>query len=360
MKKIKSKLNLFVLSLFGAVALGGCANTIEPPIKPPKDPRQYTFTIDTLVPPETPQTVMMAMWGTSRNNLYIVGHNAGFGRSMYHYDGQKWSGVGLKLGEGGTVTNIGTLNNIYGFAADDIYAVGDRIYHEPDPPFTATDSSLILHFNGSVWIQMSTPPGRAIVGVWGIKPNDVWAGGTYGTLFHFDGVSWKRATDFPTDIWFARFAGISTNDVYALCYSIPDSTHVWHRYYTWHWNGSSWTLLDSFVENNNHKFGCDALNVIDGELYSAGLGVFKMSGSSWAKIYSEPIGTEFASVQGTSSNSIFAAGGRGLLAHYNGINWYQYRQLSGLQMWFYGSWTDENELFVVGEDGWSTYIIHGQ
>jgi hypothetical protein len=351
---------VLVLSSFTLLIVPSCRHTTEPPFQPPKNPREYTFTIDTLVPPEIPQTVMGAMWGTSRNNLYIVGHNAGFGRSMYHYDGQKWSGVGLKLGEGGTVTNIGTLNNIFGFAANDIYAVGYRYYHDPPPLYTGIDSSLILHFDGSAWTQMITPPGRGMQAIWGIRPDDVWAGGTCGTLFHSDGHTWTSIGNFSADIWFARINGFASNDVYALAYSIPDSVNVWHRYYMWHWDGSSWTLQDSFVENNYHKFGSDALNVIDGQLYSGGIGVFKMSGASWSRVYYSPSDMAFASVRGTSSDNIFAAGGRGLLVHYNGKDWYRYSQFSGLDILLADSWTDGNELFVVAEDGWSTYIIHGQ
>lgn len=55
-----------------------------------KDPRTYTWIIDTLAYPGSFQTSMQDIWGSSPNDVYVVGHNdRGFGK-MFHFDGKQW------------------------------------------------------------------------------------------------------------------------------------------------------------------------------------------------------------------------------------------------------------------------------
>ncbi len=59
----------------------------EPPKEIPKDPRTYTWTVDTIAYPGSFQTTMRAIWGSAPNDVYVVGHNerGGLGK-MFHYD----------------------------------------------------------------------------------------------------------------------------------------------------------------------------------------------------------------------------------------------------------------------------------
>lgn len=72
------------------------------------------------------------------------------------------------------------LNGIYGFADDDVWAVGEE--------------STVLHWDGKTWTRLETPfDGRsevdrpALSAVWGSSPTDVWAVGT-GTILHLPAV----------------------------------------------------------------------------------------------------------------------------------------------------------------------------
>jgi hypothetical protein len=66
--------------------------------EPVKDPRTYTWTIDTLAYPGSFQTAMYDIWGNSPNDVYVVGHNDRAFRKMFHYDGSQWRPVDLALG----------------------------------------------------------------------------------------------------------------------------------------------------------------------------------------------------------------------------------------------------------------------
>jgi hypothetical protein len=46
---------------------------------------------------------------------------------MYYYDGNRWRPVDLAFG-------AFDLSAIYGFSANDIWAVGEKIFYNPNPP----------------------------------------------------------------------------------------------------------------------------------------------------------------------------------------------------------------------------------
>jgi hypothetical protein len=48
------------------------------------------------------------------------------------------------------------------------------------------------------------------------------------------------------------------------------------------------------------------------------------------------------------------------LSHINPAGWYRYTQFADPAINYYGVWTDGREVFVVGNDGRKTYILHGK
>ncbi|MDF2691996.1 MAG: hypothetical protein K0S65_379 [Labilithrix sp.] len=69
------------------------------------------------------------------------------------------------------------LRGVYGFSADDIWAVGD--------------GATVVHWDGTVWTKVGTPFDGAKVkprlfAVWGSGPKDVWIGGN-GVMLHLEG-----------------------------------------------------------------------------------------------------------------------------------------------------------------------------
>ena len=333
----------FSLLFFVLFALFACNSPTEPGFK---NPREYAWTIDTLAYPESFQTTMYDIWGSSPNDVYAVGRNArGFGK-MFHFDGSRWKPVGLHPSEGGIIEGIIDLSSIYGFDANNIYAVGARSYQNPTPPPNFLDSSLILHYNGQTWTEYKVNGGGLLQAVWGIAPNDIWAGGTEGTMFHYDGTQWTKVP-IPNNVWINSIGGLSSNDVYATAYIFgPQGVFT---IYLLHWDGNTWGIQDSFVRQFGvpEKFGCCEVKVVGGELFTVGVGVFRQSPSGWQSLFSEPT-FAFTDISGISSTNLFVVGSSGYVYHYNGSDWYLYDQLRDNNVSYQSVWSNNREVFIVG------------
>ncbi len=140
----------FLLFLLLIIA---CKETPPEPSPTAKDPRMYAWTVDTLKYPGTFQTFMQDIWGTSPNNVYAVG-GTDIGKGiMFHFDGQRWEPLRLVTTEGGTIPVGIDLHAIHGFSAINIFAVGERYYYDPLTQ-QFSDSSLIIHYNGTQWSEV--------------------------------------------------------------------------------------------------------------------------------------------------------------------------------------------------------------
>jgi cysteine-rich repeat protein len=105
------------------------------------------------------------------------------------------------------------------------WAAGYRYGSEPQ-------EHVLLRHDGVAWVKTAAPVSRAIQGIWGAAPDDVWAVGAAGALLHFDGVDWTAqpapvSGDLhavhghgPDDVWAAgewgqliRYDGVSWSPV---------------------------------------------------------------------------------------------------------------------------------------------------
>lgn len=80
---------IFLFSFF--TALTTCTEQATNPNEQLKDPREMTWTVDTIVNPipNTYQTLMTTMYASSPNNVYIAGHTDSRAQ-IWHYDGVIW------------------------------------------------------------------------------------------------------------------------------------------------------------------------------------------------------------------------------------------------------------------------------
>ena len=192
---------------------------------------------------------MNKIWGTSSNNLYVVGNNG----NIAHYQNGQWSriesGTDISLVDivGTTDDNIfisgSDVNNVKGLIlkksgsgfetfVNSHIVTSKEIFH-PDLfgslPSIWLDEKNTLYAAGNLlyqyrfgkWDYVHSLPENYIGGnpgvfyrgyiadVKGVKSNDMWIAGDRNTLRHFNGVSWKQI-GFP--------------------YS-PDSDIVWYTVY---------------------------------------------------------------------------------------------------------------------------------
>jgi len=343
--KITVRLSACVLAILSLM----CDKSPTGP-EPAKDPRTYTWTIDTLAYPGSFQTMMRDIWGSSPNDVYVVGHNDQNRGLMWHFDGKRWTDVRLSTTQGGTVAGPIDLSAIYGFSANDIWAVGEHISSNPTPPPNFLDSSLIIHFDGVQWRESKLPSGRGINDIWGSSPNSIWAAGAAGTLLHYDGTLWTKdsVSNTASPDGFYGLAGRSS-DVYMLGVTYQNSVPR-EIYYFFGRESGAWSLIDTAVVepgNIQNKWGYSTLWVSpSGTLYSADAGVFRWNGISWIKIFESQ--ASLGGVFGTSDNSFFAVGHFGTLLHYNGLDWAQFKDLQYPSVVYRAGWTDGKEVIIVG------------
>lgn len=109
------------------------------------------------------------VWGSSADDVFIVGGvRAGV---VQHFDGAEWESMALPDGTPALVW-------VFGFAADDVYAVGD--------------GGAFLHFDGTAWTALDSNTSKTLWGIWGTGPSDLWlVGGSISdgrpTIRHWNG-----------------------------------------------------------------------------------------------------------------------------------------------------------------------------
>jgi hypothetical protein len=343
--------------------------TIEKPQPPdePTDPRNYTWSVDTLAYPGSYQTDMARIWGSSPTDVYTIGHNSQNRGLMWHFDGNRWRDVKLAPSQGGNIVgSIDLAGEIYGSSANDIWVVGERLYQNPNPPPNFLDSSLIIHYDGSAWREAPTKRQRSLVSIGGEGPR-LWAGGFFGSLYRYEGQAWQRdSVDYPFPphefLNILSIAGHPTAGVYMVVY-IRLETQLYYYYLFKHEN-SHWTALDS-TKYGIH-FYTDLWMSPSGQLYAAGDALRLWNGSSWSTLWEE--GT-IINVYGTDDQNIFLAaltfeGGK--VFHYNGVDWQELENVTSSELFFADVWTDGKETFVVGSTFYNpgsilkSVVFHGE
>jgi len=346
----------FAFALMCFHLLGGCNDRIVDP--PLKNPREYTWTIDTLAYPGSFQTAMWDIWGSSPNDVYVVGHNdRAFGK-MYHFDGHTWDPVKLHILEGGPLANIGRLNAIHGFEANNVWVVGSKTYYNPTPPPNFLDSSLIIRFDGRQWREHPVDGGRSLQAIFSHTPDDIWAAGAAGAVFHYDGTRWSKV---PMDAQYDFFhmAGGLDKEQYLLGVRregpLGDLTRGYRVLFRY--DGNRWQAVDSVHVTED---GLYRIAVIGTTLYSFGWGIWALRGGVWQR----ELTTE-AVLQGidvVSSSNVFVVGQQSLIYHYDGQTWQQQLGIIGAGWWLSAVWATEREVFIVGSDegGFKTIVLHGK
>ncbi|HYP19959.1 MAG TPA: hypothetical protein VEY08_07775, partial [Chloroflexia bacterium] len=161
---------------------------------------------------------------------------------IMHWDGKEWSIVGSPS----PADRLNSLLSIAAASAKDIWAVGlSGNISEPIQP-------LILHWDGVAWSQVATPtippPPQAaansletgqLLDVSVIRNDDVWAvgSGTGGRALalHWDGKTWSLV-DTEAQGALQSVGGVAANDIWALGISQAGAQAL-------HWDGSRWNKV---------------------------------------------------------------------------------------------------------------------
>jgi hypothetical protein len=217
------------------------------------------------------------------------------GSLILHWNGKTWTNLTPPA-----LTRGGFLLGITATSAKNAWAVG-LIGNGPGDGTKATDRTLVLHWNGTTWSRVASPtpaPGGGLGSISASSPTDIWAVGWHGAGPDFSGTS---------------------------------------RSLTEHWNGTAWTVVNTpssksgirtelhgvlaLSKNNVWAVGGTRL---DRQIHAY---VIHWDGSQWSRVASptQSPGASLYGVGGTSPGNAWALGtkdyARTLIQRWNGKSW---------------------------------------
>jgi antitoxin component YwqK of YwqJK toxin-antitoxin module len=153
------------------------------------------------IPPEHAGTCL-ALGGVATDDLWGVAHGG-----VFRWNGREWRREPLDPALFATTsTDRAQPRAVWAAARDDVWIVGGA---------SDVDAPLLLHFDGKRWTRIAIPPEsvpvrllnarlrderpRVLYAVWGRGPRDIWVAGERGLVMHYNGTAWLRVATPPHD-----------------------------------------------------------------------------------------------------------------------------------------------------------------
>jgi len=330
-----------------------------------KDPREYTWTLDTLKynDPTIIQSKLSSIWGSSEKDVYVTGHTDG-GNAIFHFDGNKWKQIDLKS-IGINITFRGEW--IYGFGNNDIWIAGKMgQVHTVGHPYYWQSVAALIHYNGIKWEQIELPVlNKEFLFIRGNNPNNLWASGSDGLVAHYDGRTWTTDSIGSSCVKHgAFFLSIMehNNIVYALRWCLPNG-YLYARI------NNEWQLIDSvntYPTSDRSWRGALYRSSDNRLLFYGEKGIWEINGKTYQKLTAA--GTEIGH---TTSGLVEYTKGKFLVTHFAGkLYHWENGILEELQDFsskgfIYEIWANSKEAFVlINKPGGgifsTTYVYHGK
>lgn len=243
--------------------------------------------------PYLPYTDCNGIWGTSNQNIFVVGD---FGY-IFHFNGTQWSVM-----DSGTNK---TLNDIWGCRSDHIIAVGAK--------------GTILLWNGNQWKPFPADLNGNLHEIWGVSENDFYVirkDSVQDYVYHWNGVSFSEVPIPGNEVLYAVW-GLNSDDVYIggnVNSEIPA---------LYHWNGSTWTSMPPPPEATSILaiWGTSAQNIYVSTWNTIIGFIYRWDGSEWHVEYEGSILQGFDTIFGTSATDVYSASNYGDFLHWDGSTW---------------------------------------
>jgi hypothetical protein len=288
------------------------------------------------------------VWAVGDKNNTTTKEDTGIAL-IERWNGSSWSAVSAPtLGTGHSI-----LRAVRAVNANDVWAAG---FYKPTP--SSVDNTLVLHWNGASWSQVSSPNltggGNFLDALAVISATDIWAVGTHivsgrgnRTLIeHWDGSSWTvvsspspgvEPVSYPHGAYLYGAAALASNDVWATGYYYDGTVD---ETLTLHWNGTSWSELESPNDGTGGAWLRPISAVSSSDIWSTGWYsegrdetlTEHWNGSTWQLVISPNPGRRTSNylegVAAVAANDVWAVGfsTKGgvrttLAEHWNGSNW---------------------------------------
>ena len=234
---------------------------------------------------------VQALWGAPGAGLWSVGD----GGSVEHWNGAAW------LSAPSPVTSADLLS-VWSPSEDDVWTFGSDEY--------------FYHFDGQHWSDKIYPPSPALsqpmnAAITGSAADDLWAVAG-GGLFHMAGAYWSNAAQTSQagrGLWRAVWARAG-DDVWAAGSAVDSGDpSTSHNAPVLHWDGSSFTALDSGVLRNLTAIAGFAAN--DFWITTSSSEVLHSDGTTFRPYDlsdGAPAGTIWDRISGSASNDVWFFG----------------------------------------------------
>jgi hypothetical protein len=269
--------------------------------------------------------VLMAqsVWGADANNVFACANAL-----CYRSTPTGWLAMGGEI-LGDSLSRTNSVLGMHGSSASDVWAVGG--------------GGLIGHFDGKQWRRMANP-GNAngqLNSVFAISPTDVYAVGL-GTpkILHYDGTSWTKVFDFPTNQSAFQVKALSSNSVWVT--GAPGSLV--------HWDGATWTTIpgpSGAVFRALWVFS-DTDILIGGQVAGQST-VWRYDGSTFTPTAVPAVGSIF-SFAAFSPTNVVATDGSGNVLGFDGTSWTLTHTLPTAQVGFIWAESPSN-IYLSGYNG---------
>lgn len=275
-------------------------------------------------------SALFSVWGSSAQDVWVVGADQGGGPLVLQWDGTRWQArdTGARA----------SLWWVFGDGDGDLWMSGER--------------GTIVHYRrGEDRFEVMETPGDAVLyGIFPLAPDDVWAVGgerasNTGVVWHYDGTSWSVALDVPQSALeagaFFKVWGRSADDLWVVGLggvALHRDASGWQvvelpqrrPLYTAHGNATSMFAVGGFG---------DAMIVHSAEA----------SSSLVDATPSEARAPQLNGVWVPPDGTAIACGVGGSVWRYDGDGWRAMRGVPATELDFHGAYVDpEGGIWVVG------------
>lgn len=235
------------------------------------------------------------------------------------------------------------LDKVFGFADDDIWAVGER-------------GTVVRKRNGSV-SSLPVPAVTNLHAIWGTAPTNVWVAGDSGIFYRWDGTTWSNVTRPGAGVIYDIF-GLDANTIWAVGVggvlrwngatwtqeSLPapaiggsydlrgvhasGPNNVWAAGYpsaTLRFDGTSWAQVGTPNAGRTTDTFRDVFTFANNNAWIVGVtvngnGAWNWNGTMWVPHRINSSGIAATSLFGVDASNLWA-GGPLFTATYNGFSW---------------------------------------
>jgi hypothetical protein len=227
--------------------------------------------------------------------------------NLVKWNGQRWELKRVTVIFRGNPVTV-PLEGIFAYSPSDIWVTG----------------SIPIHGDGVRWIGYDIPTlvgtGATVSRMWG-TPSRMYFVGRAGNIIHYDGVQWRRLESGTSagllDVWGHTdpFSGHTT--IFSVASSAEETKIL---------SLSAVAARDTLAWPPSERLsGIYMSNAFT--VYVSSAGVWRHKNAGWKQMLELPHNIFFTGLRGTTENNIFGVAWSGILAHYNGMNWYQYTEI---------------------------------